>query len=273
QQIIIMDVPESIVFFGRTGEGKSTLANMLIQEDLCFECSKNIFPISDNAVGETSEVKYSKNDAFEIYDTIGLCETSKGTISHKQAIKKIRYFFSKTKSPLNYICYVKKKSRFTKEDQKAFKKFKNIFKEGENNFVIIMTDCTPKWASDNVKTIRDYFGNHPIIAVDFPFDDRFDAEAQKKIRIESRKHLISCLMHLRYNCVKLEIAGPKEYFESKVKKVMDFVPVVGTAYNLISSGAYFILRKPELAKRRLIEGAGDLSKILSKVAMKLLTNS
>ncbi|CAG8805232.1 27759_t:CDS:1, partial [Dentiscutata erythropus] len=76
-----------------------------------------------------------------------------------------------------------------------------------------------------------------------------------------------------YNCVKLEILEHTTELESKVAKIVDFVPLVGTAYKLISSGVYFVLRKPNLAKRRFMEGTSDLSKILSKIAVKLLTNS
>ncbi|CAG8471372.1 16203_t:CDS:2 [Dentiscutata heterogama] len=238
-----MDVPVSVIFFGRTGEGKSTLANMMIQADLCSDRSRNLFPIGDSAVGETSEVEFSQNNMFEVYDTIGLCETSEGTISHNKAIKKIRYYFSRLESPLNYICYVKKKGN------------------------------TPEWAHANVKAIRKCFGNHPIIAVDFPFNDRYGVEIQQEIRKQNREHLINSLLYLRYNYVKLEILEYTTELESKVAKIVDFVPLVGTAYKLISSGVYFVLRKPNLAKRRLMEGTSDLSKILSKLAVKLLTKS
>ncbi|RIB22247.1 hypothetical protein C2G38_2243422 [Gigaspora rosea] len=51
----------------RAGEGKSTLANMLIQDDIGPD---NIFPIGDSAVGETSEVVYAFNDYFEVCDII-----------------------------------------------------------------------------------------------------------------------------------------------------------------------------------------------------------
>src|SRR5947209_17170279 len=101
-----MDEPISVICFGRTGEGKSTLANMLVQKDLHPE--NNTFPISNGAVGETTYVNYCYNGGFEVYDTIGLCESSKGTVSHKVAIKKIRQYFSKVQSPLHYICYIKK---------------------------------------------------------------------------------------------------------------------------------------------------------------------
>ncbi|KAF0463224.1 GTP-binding protein [Gigaspora margarita] len=260
-----MDVRNSIVLFGRAGEGKSTLANMLIQDDIGPD---NIFPIGDSAVGETSEVVYAFNDDFEVYDTIGLCESSDGTIPHKKAIKKIRYYFSTLKPTFNYICYVKKGSRFTKEDKNTFKEFKKIFEGGERNFVIIITDSTPKWANDNVKKIRDYFGNYPIIAVDFPYNDRYNAEVLKGMRIENKQHLIRRLSHLRYNCVKLEVLEASVKFESKVAKVAGFIPIIGTAYNLITSGAYLILHKPNLAKRRFVEGLAGMTVNLNKTAIK-----
>src|SRR5881398_2001772 len=138
-----MDELASVVFFGRTGEGKSTLANMLIQNDLFSENSDNLFPIGNSAVGETFDIVCSQNEIFEVYDTIGLCESSEGNISHKKAIKKIRTYFSKVRKPLHYICYVKKEGRITKEDKETFREFKRIFEGGENNFVIIITNSTP----------------------------------------------------------------------------------------------------------------------------------
>ncbi|CAG8549661.1 4325_t:CDS:1 [Scutellospora calospora] len=227
---------------------------MMVQEDLCVE---NKFPISNGAAGATSYVEYSGNEKFDVYDTIGLCESSKGTIPHKEAIKKIRHYFSAVQSPLHYICYVKKGDRFTNEDKSTFKEFKKIFSGGESNFVIIITDSTPKWASENVQTIRNYFGNLPIIAVDFPFNDRYDAEIQQGIRIKSREHLRDSLLKLRYNGVMLEILKTSEAIETKVANIVGFLPIIGATYKLISSGVYyFILQKPNIARRRLIEGIG-----------------
>ncbi|CAG8603274.1 12984_t:CDS:2, partial [Racocetra fulgida] len=163
------------------GAGKSTLANMLIQEDLC---SKNLFPMSDSAAGGNSEIVFSNTDVFAIYDTIGL----------------------------------------------------------------------------------KYFGNHEIIAVDFPFNNDYDADIQQKKRKKNAALLTHKLLSLRYECVQLDIHGSKD-FESKVKDVVEFVPVIGTAYKLISAGTYYTLNKPQLAKQRFKEALEDLPKIFSKIAI------
>ncbi|CAG8538419.1 4412_t:CDS:2 [Dentiscutata erythropus] len=217
---------ESVVFFGRTGEGKSSLANMMIQGDIFDDY--NIFPISNNAVGETSVIASSSNEKFHVYDTIGLCESSKG-------------------------------NRFTNEDRNTFEEFKKIFNGGESNFVIIITDSNQEWVNKNVDAIRENFGNHKIIVVDFPFNNRYnDAvidENQRKIRMENRDYLIQSLSGLSYKGVTLEILNPSEYIEAKVAEFVSFVLVVGATYNLISASVYYlILDRPEIAARRLKEG-------------------
>ncbi|CAG8552996.1 9511_t:CDS:1 [Dentiscutata erythropus] len=266
-QIINIDLPVSVVFFGSPGAGKSTLANMLLQEDLC---SKNLFPMSDSAAGGNSEIIFSSTDVFAVYDTVGLCVTSKGKVSNKDAIKKVRSCFSATKLPLNYICYVIKKGRFTDADKNGFKEFQKIFKGGERNFVIIITNSDSKWVSENKETIRKYFGNHEIIAVDFPFNDDYDADIQKKKRKENAALLTNSLLSLGFECAPLDIYGSK--VESKVKEIVDFVPIIGTAYKLISAGTYYILQNPQLAKKRLKEALEDIPKIFSKIPIRLLTN-
>ncbi|RIB29520.1 hypothetical protein C2G38_2056475 [Gigaspora rosea] len=166
----------SVILVGRTGDGKSSLANMMTQGDLFYD--ENKFPISNKAVGETSVIGYSIDKDFEVYDTVGLCESVEGSISHKKAIKIIRTYFSKVLKPVHYICYVKKgTTKFTEEDNTTFKEFKKIFSKAESNFVIIITDSNQKWVDENLDIIRKCFGNYKTIAVDFPFDDRYNNAA------------------------------------------------------------------------------------------------
>ncbi|CAG8581322.1 13636_t:CDS:2 [Funneliformis caledonium] len=151
----------SMVLFGLTGQGKSSIANMLIQGDI-FQ-KGNVFEINDSAVGATITVNFSSNEEFIVYDTIGVGETSYGSVPHRKAVREIRNYFSKCKMPLNYIAFVKKKGRFTEEDRKMFKIFKEIFEGGETNFIIIITNSGPKWVEDYTEKIKENLGDHPII--------------------------------------------------------------------------------------------------------------
>ncbi|CAI2192374.1 11997_t:CDS:2, partial [Funneliformis geosporum] len=110
-----MNEKTSITLFGLTGHGKSSIANMLIK----------------------------------VYDTVGVGEPSTGTVPYKEAVKKIRNYFSKCETSLNYIAFVKKKGRFTEEDRKMFNLFKEIFEGSENNFIIIITHSGQKWVDEN----------------------------------------------------------------------------------------------------------------------------
>ncbi|CAG8810747.1 15438_t:CDS:1 [Cetraspora pellucida] len=253
-----MNSVNSVILVGRTGDGKSSLANMMTQGDLFDD--ENKFPISNKAVGETSVIEYCIDRDFEVYDTIGLCEARKGSTLHEKAIKGIRTYFSRVSKPVHYICYVKKgTTRFTKEDRTAFKEFKKIFSKAESNFVIIITDSNQEWVNENVNTIRDYFGNYNIIAVDFPFRDRYNNvamdERNRIIRMKNREHLSKSLLNLCYKGVKLNILSPSEYREDKVSKIIAFVPVIGATYNLISASVYhFILDKDAIAADRFKQG-------------------
>lgn len=248
-----MDGLKSLVLFGLTGQGKSSIANMLIQGDIYQE--KNTFMINDSAVGASVQIECSINDEFEVYDTIGIGETRFGSVPHKKAVRKIRDYFSRCKVPLNYIAYVKKKGRFTDEDREMFDVFKEIFKGGEKNFIIIITDSEPAWVNENLKAIRKNLGNHPIISVDFPQKNEYELATK---RTESLQRLKTELSSLQYKGVRLEIPSPTQRFESKVSKVVSFVPVFGTAYQMISSCVYYSTGRPVIATERLIDGASGI---------------
>ncbi|CAB5346047.1 hypothetical protein RhiirA5_433357 [Rhizophagus irregularis] len=233
----------NVAFFGYTEDGKSSIANMLYQGDIM---RKNAFSVNDDVKTKTVEM----NNIFKVYDMIGLGESIKGKIPHKEAVKEVRNYFSACKELLNYVCYVKKKGRFSDGDIERFKTFKNIFKDAEENIIIIITHCKPEWVERNLKTIMENFGNYPIIAVDFPYDENDNKNHQEK-RKQSLQHLFDKLELLNYKGIKLEILSSNQKTESVVAQIIDVVPIAGLAYQLISSGIYYKLGKPKVAKNDL----------------------
>ncbi|CAB4432775.1 unnamed protein product [Rhizophagus irregularis] len=181
---------QSIILFGRTGYGKSSIANMLIQGDIY---QNNAFKISDNAKGETLNIYTSYTEKYQVFDTVGLGEPPSHLVSHKEAVNKIRDYFSKFKVTLNYIFYVQKKGRITDEDKKMFKLFKEIFEWAEKNIVIIITNSKPEWVEKNLETITEDLGKYPIISVDFPFTDEDEDDiiacSHRKKRAQSLQRL------------------------------------------------------------------------------------
>src|SRR4051812_34406863 len=107
-----MSEQTSIILFGLTGHGKSSIANMLIQGDI-YHNRDNSFKINDKVGGASVQLQGCTNDKFIVYDTIGVAETSVGNVPHKKAVKTIRNYFSICETPLNYIAFVVKKGRIS----------------------------------------------------------------------------------------------------------------------------------------------------------------
>ncbi|CAI2164861.1 14658_t:CDS:1 [Funneliformis geosporum] len=250
-----------IVLFGLAGQGKSSIANMLIQGDIHHEVNGNEgnlnkFKINDGAVGASVEIICGVNNEFEVYDTIGVGETDAGSVPHKKAVVKIRDYFTRCEVQLNYIAYVKKQGRFTEEDRKMFNLFKKIFEGSDKNFIIIITNSGQRWVDRNLNTIKENFGDYPIIPVDFPWseEDSDGAVFQRGIRAKSLQILADRLSNLPYEGIILQVLGSFQVIENNVAQVIDIVPVAGSAYQLISSGVYYRLGKTNVAKQRAING-------------------
>jgi GTP-binding protein EngB required for normal cell division len=256
-----MSEQQSVLLFGRTGYGKSSIANMLVQGDIYQ--NKNIFTISDSAKGETLNIYSSSTEKYQVFDTVGLGEPPSHPVSHKNAVNEIRNYFSNCKVSLNYIFYVQKKGRISEEDKRMFKLFKEIFEWGEKKFVIIITNSKPDWIEKNLATITEDLGKYPIISVDFPFTDKDEEDIiacdHRKKRVQSLQRLENKLLELKYKSTKLEVLSSTQMTEKNVSKVVSIVPVVGSVYQLISSGVYYTLEKPNNAKERLIDGAVGLT--------------
>jgi GTP-binding protein EngB required for normal cell division len=244
-----------VTLFGRTGCGKSSIANMLVQGDIYR--NNNKFTIGHGAEGETVRVRSYFTEKYQVFDMVGLSEPSSHLVSHKKAAKTVRNYFSDHQLLLNYIFYVQRKGRISEEDVKMFKLFKETFKGGEKNFIIIITHSKPGWITDNLEIIRKNFGNYPIISVDFPLTDEDEDDiiaSDKRKRVQSLQRLEDGLSELKYSAVELEVLSSTQIIEKKVSKIVSIIPIAGSLYQLIASGVYYKLGKPKHAKERLIDG-------------------
>ncbi|CAI2164859.1 14657_t:CDS:1 [Funneliformis geosporum] len=259
-----------MILFGLTGQGKSSIANMLIQGDVYREVTA--FKVNEGTAGVT--INSRVNDKFIVYDLIGIDEIVEGSVPHKKIIEKIRHGFVTRQVSFNYIAYVKKEGRFTEEDRKMFKLFKEIFKGCENNFIIIITNSEQKWVEKNLITIKEKFGDYPIIPVDFPRseeenDDIYDRTIKRNKRIQNLQSLTERLLSLKRGSIKLQALDLHQTTENKIAQVIDFIPIAGSAYQLISSGVYYSMGESKLAKERLINGVtGAVMDIASAGALR-----
>ncbi|CAI2184815.1 8920_t:CDS:2 [Funneliformis geosporum] len=92
-----MNEKASVILFGPVGQGKSSIANMLIQGNINLE--RNAFEINESAVGTSVTVNFSENDDYIVYDTIRIGESCYGNVPHEEAVKTIRNYFSNCEVP------------------------------------------------------------------------------------------------------------------------------------------------------------------------------
>ncbi|CAG8619374.1 14516_t:CDS:1 [Funneliformis caledonium] len=265
-----MSEKTSIILFGPTGQGKSSIANMLIQGDISHKENKFVvnygvvdasvsIQCNDTMDSVSTYIERKTNDEFIVYDTIRVDEVCSGKVSHKKTVKEIRDYFITRQFPLNYIAFVKKKGRFTEEDLKMFNLFKEIFEGNEKNFIIIITNSSQKWVEQNSESLKKNFReDYPIIPVDFPCSEEEDDDAviqrNKIVESQSLQNLTYKLSELKYKDTKLQDRSPNQTTENNIARVTYIMPVAGTAYQLISSGIYYGIGKTKLAKERLNNG-------------------
>ncbi|KAG0600518.1 hypothetical protein M758_11G040400 [Ceratodon purpureus] len=179
-----------ILLFGRTGSGKSTVANMLIKGHLAPTL---LFPTSSGVRGRTLTFQREENNDWVVVDTVGLGEGQHGSILDAEARNKLYDFFVKiSQESYNYYAFVQRWGKLDELDERLWNFFKQAFEGAERNFVIIFTHCSSKALEDNLEDIKVAFqGCERYITVDFPAIDKPETSASAKARRNEKLREIS----------------------------------------------------------------------------------
>ncbi|MCO5607920.1 hypothetical protein L7F22_062122 [Adiantum nelumboides] len=174
-----------ILLFGRTGSGKSTVANMLAHGHLQEPC---LFRTSSSVRGETMRMQKEEVDNMVIVDTVGMGESEHGSVSNKEAQDILYNFFLRLadEEGFHYFAFVRKWGRNDLLDEQLWKFFRQAFKGAEKNFVVIFTHFDKGEAALEVPETRELLLQmyHPCerwICVDFPAPDQKLTAALKKV--------------------------------------------------------------------------------------------
>ena len=125
-----------VLLLGRSGAGKSTVANHLVGHDP-LSPDKPPFRVSNVLGSATREVTHKtvefmwENDLYRVtvVDTLGVFDTEFGDRPNDIIFEKIEEYIEETKLRIDLILFVFMRGRFTAEDKKMFSFFMTKFRK------------------------------------------------------------------------------------------------------------------------------------------------
>lgn len=194
--------PKKVLLFGKTGDGKSTVANMLLTGGV--GSGEAPFTAGNSLGAVTKETKEFTNaeSNWTIIDTVGMFPTDRPTEDQRQAIE-LHNYLAKQHQYIDLFLYIKKASKFTGADEMCWKAF-NTLLHGTvaanlpHNVLLVFTSCSEgeEWVKENESIIIQHMSGRggtlfEKVAVDFPpHNNHPEVEKQLKgVRDASLKHL------------------------------------------------------------------------------------
>ena len=138
----------NVLVVGKTGGGKSTIANRILTS---IEETEQPFIVSSDVLSSTecetimkSGILYTGKGTFNVnvIDTIGLFDT-RGTLSNKLALSKMRQFFrSQVSEGIHLIIFTFKVGRWTQQEEEVMLEIVKNFKEDVSDVsALVFTAC------------------------------------------------------------------------------------------------------------------------------------
>lgn len=217
-----------VLVFGATGTGKTSLCNAL---------TGKARPTGSGARGTTKKSHcYPKfktdNCEIELIDTVGLHESSHGTVPAEQAVLELIELLENARDGFSLLVHVTRASRITKEHDDDYKFFVEKMTQGRIPVILTVTGCENEhpmnsWIKKN-KNAFSRFAYKELVPTCFatggPMEHLFEP-----LRVKSRKHLLSSIAHNALpEPIKLYGAGTSSSFSEALTRIWnEFVEVAG----------------------------------------------
>ena len=221
----------NVVVVGKSGSGKSSVANNIAGQDL--------FKIGHTTESETTRQTHVAVDfrydnviySLKIVDTVGLFDTERGKAGNQAIMDEIkRYFTEKFPEGINLVLFVFKKGNFSEEEKETFAFIISEFKKSVSAMsALVITHCDGMEDDEREDCIRDFrtakvscdiagFMQKGIYTVGFP--DWFTCSETKKeklFRFTNIQEDSDTLRALIINSSEMSLG--KQMFEQVIEEV------------------------------------------------------
>eukprot|EP00249_Psilotum_nudum_P016348 c25777_g1_i2 orf=456-1220(-) len=200
---------KSVILFGRSGSGKSTVANMLVTGSL----NVPLFPLSSGWERETQKLQKEEGRGWQVLETVGLGELKGGAVSSVKAKKKLPNFLTDIEGSYNHFVYVVKKDRIDeKAEQQLWNLFTFIFTGDKDQLlldhaIILITSANERWLDRNRSKLEKTFdGCRKFVCVDFP--RTYTADVRVNAWLERKRKVSLAILEQKLDSMDLGTATP-----------------------------------------------------------------
>jgi len=185
-----------VVIFGETGTGKSSAVNLIL--------GKKVAAISNKVVGCTFEFKKFETEEYNLYDTVGLSEGSKGSVTDGAAFVNVARLLNSLKNGVSLLVFVMKLGKITTSIEQNYKLFVDTICMKNVPVVLLVTNCeayhddaNKSWFESNQKYFKDYRMEFKEVIMGCTMDPAIANEALssgiKHLNVETRGKLESAI--------------------------------------------------------------------------------
>ena len=153
----------NILVLGKTGCGKSTVANRILGQEL-FKAGGSLQPVTTKPCQQ--EAEFYDNDSrdlhykFKLIDTVGLFDPSGRR--NKEIVRETKAFFRENVPGLNLILFVYREGRFTQEEKQALDDITKHFKKSRiREISALVVTCCENYDVDRRRKLVEELKIHP----------------------------------------------------------------------------------------------------------------